>query len=62
MTEEKKPLTEWERFNKVMDGLLAVPYKELHKDLEKERKAKAKKKRTKTPPASRVVDDRERSH
>ncbi len=29
MTEEKKPLTEWERFNKVMDGLLAVPYAEV---------------------------------
>src|SRR5581483_5475255 len=25
----EKPLTEWERFNKVIDGLLAVPYAEV---------------------------------
>jgi hypothetical protein len=56
MTEEKKPLTEWERFDKVMDGLMAVPYKELQKELEKDRKAKARKKAKKNA-SSRVASD-----
>jgi hypothetical protein len=56
MTEEKKPLNEWERFNKVMDGLLAVPYAEVKKELEKEQKRKAKKKRLKKA-ASREAGD-----
>ncbi len=56
MTEEKKPLNEWERFNKVMDGLLAVPYAEVKKELEKEQKQKAKKKRLKKA-ASREATD-----
>jgi hypothetical protein len=58
MTEEKKPLTEWERFDRVMDGLMAVPYKELQKELEKDRKRKAaKKKRSKKTAVSREASD-----
>jgi hypothetical protein len=56
MTEEKKPLTEWERFNKVMDGLLAVPYAEVKKELDKEQKQKAKKKRLKKAASREVAD------
>ena len=35
-----KPPDEFEQFDKVMDGLLAVPYSELQKKLEEERRAK----------------------
>ena len=44
-SESDKPLTEFEQFDRVMRGLLAVPYKELQEELEKDRKAKAAKKR-----------------
>ncbi len=40
MAEEKNRLKDWDRFDKVMRGHLAVPYAELQKELEKERKAK----------------------
>jgi hypothetical protein len=56
MTEEKKPPTEWEKFDKVMGGLLAVPYKELQVELEKDRKKKAAKKKRSKKPASRASD------
>ncbi len=36
----KKPPDEFEEFDKVMNGLLAVPYSELQKKLEEERRAK----------------------
>jgi hypothetical protein len=45
MKESKE--NEFERFDKVMSGLLAVPYKELQVELEKHRKKKARKKRAK---------------
>ena len=38
---------EFEKFDKVMSGLLAVPYKELQVELERHRKKKARKKRAK---------------
>ncbi len=47
---------EFEKFTKVMDGLMAVPYKELQKKLEEEKRRKAKKKRTKQL-AARVASD-----
>ncbi len=47
---------EFEKFTKVMKGLMAVSYKELQQELEKYKKQKAKKKRTKQP-ASRVAGD-----
>lgn len=45
-----------DKFNEVMDGLLAVPYKELQKKLEEEKREKlqTKKRRAKTMPASRA--------
>jgi hypothetical protein len=49
----KKPSAEFENFDRVMNGLLAVPYSELQKKIEEE-KAKKQKKRAKTSPASRA--------
>ena len=54
----KKITTDSDRFDKVMDGLLAVPYKELQQKLDEEKKTKAARKRAKTSPASRVSSDR----
>jgi len=52
---KEKPSDEFREFDRVMGGLLAVPYRELHQTLEKEKRAKAKqKKRRTTSPASRV--------
>jgi inner membrane protein involved in colicin E2 resistance len=48
-----KKKTEFEQFDKVMAGLLAVPYSELQQKLEAEKRAKAqKKKRATSSPAS----------
>lgn len=48
----KNPSAEFEEFDKVMDGLLAVPYSELQKKLEAEKRAKEKKKKRPTSTAS----------
>jgi inner membrane protein involved in colicin E2 resistance len=51
----KKDKSEFENFDKIMGGLLAVPYSELQDKLEEEKRAKAKaKKKRATSPASRV--------
>ena len=50
-----KRQTEFEKFDKVMDGLLAVPHSELQKELAKEERAKAKKKKRLTSTASSRV-------
>ncbi len=42
---DKKKLSDFEKFDKVMTGLMAVPYQELQAELEKDRKAKEAKKR-----------------
>jgi hypothetical protein len=42
-----KEMSDFEKFDKVMSGLLAVPYKELQEELVKDRKKKARKKRAK---------------
>ena len=47
MTEQKREETEFERFDRIMTGLMAVSYKELQKELAKDRKKKARKKRAK---------------
>ena len=50
-----KQSEEFEKFDKVMDGLLAVPYSELQKKLEQEKRAKdkhKKKRATSSSPAS----------
>ncbi len=44
-----KKQTEFENFDKIMSGLLAVPYSELHNKLEKEKRDKAKKKKPLLP-------------
>jgi len=57
----KKQPSEFENFDKVMGGLLAVPYSELQKKLEEEKQTKQKKKkRATTLPASRVSAARKR--
>jgi hypothetical protein len=50
-----KPSPEFERFDEVMSGLLAVPYSELQKELAKEERAKAKKKKQPVKTASSRV-------
>ncbi|HZE68067.1 MAG TPA: hypothetical protein VE135_00910 [Pyrinomonadaceae bacterium] len=40
-----KRSAEFEKFDKVMNGLLAVPYSELQQKLEEEKRAKAKHKK-----------------
>jgi inner membrane protein involved in colicin E2 resistance len=47
---------EFEEFDKIMGGLLSVPYSELQKKLEEEKQTKAKKKKraTSSSPASRA--------
>lgn len=50
----KKESSEFESFDKVMDGLLSVPYSELQKKLEVERRIKEKKKKRSTSTASSV--------
>jgi predicted RecB family endonuclease len=48
-----KDKTEFEKFDAVMGGLLAVPYSELQEKLEEEKRAKVeKKKRATSSPAS----------
>jgi hypothetical protein len=47
MAKQEKP-AEFEKFDRVMTGLMAVSYKELQKELAKDRKKKARKKRAKT--------------
>ena len=50
-----KEKTEFEKFDKVMRGLLAVPYSELQKELAKEERTKAKKKKRPASTASSRV-------
>ena len=46
---------EFGRFDRVMRGLLAVPYQELQTELEKHKKKKARKKRAKRTTSERGV-------
>ncbi len=56
MKAESNP--DFEKFTKVMKGLMAVSYKELQQKLEEHKREKARRKRTKTKqPASRVATD-----
>jgi hypothetical protein len=56
---KNKPSPEFERFDKVMGGLLAVPYSELQHKLEAEKRTKEKKKKRPTSTAfSRVSASR----
>ena len=47
--------SEFEKFDRVMGGLLAVPYSELQHKLEQEKRAKGKKKKRPTLTASSRV-------
>ncbi len=53
---------EFEAFDKVMDGLLSVPYSELQRKLEEEKqeKAKQKEKRATSPASSRAFSSRKK--
>ncbi|HEX8178674.1 MAG TPA: hypothetical protein VF525_03940 [Pyrinomonadaceae bacterium] len=52
---KKKTPNEFDEFDKIMGGLLSVPYSELQEKLEEEKRAKAeKKKRATSSPASSV--------
>jgi hypothetical protein len=57
----KEP-SEFEQFDKVMDGLLSVPYSELQRKLEEEKQAKAKQKerRATSPASSRASSSRKK--
>ncbi len=59
-----KPRDEFEQFDKVMDGLLSVPYSELQRKLEEEKKVKAeqkKKRATSSPASARASSSRKKS-
>ena len=49
---KQKDSDEFEDFDKVMGGLLSVPYSELQKKLEEEKKVKQKEKRATSPKKS----------
>ncbi len=53
---------EFDKFDEVMGGLLAVPYSELQKKLEEEKQAKAKQKekRATSPASSRASSSRKK--
>lgn len=57
-----KPSDEFENFDKVMDGLLSVPYLELQRKLEEEKQAKAKQieKRATSPASARASSSRKK--
>jgi hypothetical protein len=55
----KEP-SESEKFDKVMDGLLSVPYSELQQKLEEEKRQKEKGKRPTSSPASPASSSRKK--
>jgi hypothetical protein len=58
-----KPPDEFDKFDKVMDGLLSVPYSELQRKLEEEKRTKTgqkKKRATSSSPASRASSSRKK--
>jgi len=60
---KQKSPNEFEEFDKVMDGLLSVPYSELQKKLEEEKRETAKQKErraTSSSPASRASSSRKK--
>ena len=59
MKSESKPSPESDRFTSFMKRLVAVPHSEIKAKLDAEKRAKQRKKRAKTSPASRASDDRE---
>jgi len=59
---KQKRASDFENFDKVISGLLAVPYAELQQKLEEEKRAKAKhnKKRATSPPSSRASSNQKK--
>jgi inner membrane protein involved in colicin E2 resistance len=60
---KQKGADEFDEFDKVMGGLLSVPYSELQQKLEEEKQAKAKQKRkraTSSPASSRAPSSRKK--
>jgi inner membrane protein involved in colicin E2 resistance len=59
---KNKQPSEFEKFDNIMDGLLAVPYSELQKKLEEEKRAKAtqNEKRATSPASSRASSSRKK--
>jgi hypothetical protein len=55
---KKKESNEQEKFDDVMDKLLAVPYSELQKKLEEEKKLKKKRKRSTSSGDARASSER----
>lgn len=61
MKNNEQASEEFEKFDKVMDGLLSVPYSELQRKLEEEKRAKAnQKERRATSPASPASSTRKK--
>ena len=56
---KQKPSDEFDEFDKVMGGLLSVPYSELQEKLEEEKRTKAQKKKraTSSPASARTSSD-----
>jgi len=51
-TDEHTDISPFEKFTKVMDGLMSVPHSDLKRALDREKKQKARKKRSRTSRAS----------
>ncbi len=49
---DKTAISPFDKFTKVMDGLMTVPHSELKRALDREKKHKARKKRARTSRAS----------
>ena len=61
MKSEAHSGSQFEKFTRFVRGIVNVPGAEVRKEIEKEHKARIKKKRAKTSPASRVSNARDRS-
>ena len=59
MKKTEQASDEFNQFDRIMDGLLSVPYSELQQKLEEEKQAKAKQKekRATSPASSRASSD-----
>ena len=58
MKKQRPNLSEFEKFDAVMGGLLSVPHSELQRKLDAEKLTKGKKKRPKTASSSRASSSR----
>ena len=56
-TDDKTAISPFDKFTKVMDGLMSVPHSDLKRLLDQEKKRKARKKRARTSRASHASAD-----